>query len=239
MKSINDLKIQLFADGANKDDMLEMYKNKYISGFTTNPTLLRKAGVKDYTEFALDILKSISDRPISFEVFADDFETMEEQALKIRSWGENIYVKIPVMNTKKEYSYDLIKRLANQGVKLNVTAIMPIDQVERVSEAMRNADHGVISVFAGRIADTGVDPVPHMSQSLDIIKNKNKNLQLLWASPRELLNIMQADEIGCDIITATPDILKKLTSLGKNLEEFSLDTVKMFFDDAQSVEYSI
>ena len=239
MKKINDLKIKLYADGANKGDILEMNQNKHLSGFTTNPTLLKKAGVTDYVDFAKDILTHICDKPISFEVFADDFHTMEKQALTIKSWGENVFVKIPVMNTKKEYAYELISSLAKSGVQLNVTAVMPLDQVENIAKAMKNANSGIISVFAGRIADTGIDPIPHMQKALEIIKNTNENLELLWASPRELLNIIQADDIGCDIITATPDILRKLTSLGKDLEQFSLETVKMFHDDAASVGYKI
>ena len=239
MKSINDLKIKLYADGADKADILEMNQNEYLSGFTTNPTLLKKAGVTNYVDFAKDILTHINDKPISFEVFADDFPTMEKQAKAIKSWGDNVYVKIPVMNTKKEYAYELINSLVDNGVKLNVTAIMPLEQVEHVAKSMKNASSGIISVFAGRIADTGIDPIPHMKKSLEIIKNTNENLELLWASPRELLNIIQADDMGCDIITATPDILRKLKSLGKDLEQFSLETVQMFYNDANSAGYEI
>lgn len=239
MTSVENLKVKIYADGANLDGMLEMYKLPYVKGFTTNPTLMRQANIEDYEAFAKKVIAAIPDRPLSFEVFADDFENMERQALKIKSWGGDVYVKIPVMNTKKEPTYGLIKRLTEQKVVLNVTAIFSLEQVRFVTEAMRGAPKGIISVFAGRIADTGVDPVPHMIACKKIIDEINPNLELLWASPREMLNIMQADEIGCDIITVTNGILSKLSNVGKALDEFSHETVEMFYKDATSAGYSI
>jgi transaldolase len=202
-----------------------------IQGFTTNPSLMRKAGITDYESFALDILASIPDRPISLEVFADEFPEMERQASKIAAWGDNVYVKIPVTNTRREPSLDLICRLAHSGVKLNVTALLTLDQVRQVSAALAGGAPSCVSVFAGRIADTGRDPLPLMAAAVEIV-NSYPDMELIWASPRELLNIFQADSIGCHIITATPDILKKLPLVGKNLHDYSLDTVKMFYDDA-------
>lgn len=231
MKKVSDLKIKIFADGADKAGMLEMYRKPYISGFTTNPTLMNKAGIKDYRAFAHEILAAIPDRPISFEVFADDFDNMERQAKEIASWGSNVYVKIPVMNTKAANSYDLIRTLTKAGVKLNVTAVMTIEQTKSIVDALQGTPGAVVSIFAGRVADTACDPVPHMKEALAIVRRVPK-VELLWASPRELLNIFQADEIGCDIITVTNDILKKLDIVGKDLTEYSLDTVKMFYDDA-------
>ncbi len=233
-----DLKIKIFGDGASLQDILELNKLSYIKGFTTNPTLMRKAGIKDYTSFAKEILTHIKTKPVSFEVFADDFDEMYVQAMKITSWGENVFVKIPVMNTKKEYSYELIQRLTSEGVKLNVTAMFTLEQMQNTTEALQGTAGAFVSVFAGRIADTGVDPVPIMQKSLEIIK-PFKNIELLWASPRELLNVIQADEIGCHIITATTDILKKLESLDKDLEEFSQETVQMFYRDASAAGYNI
>lgn len=238
MKRIEDLKIHIYCDGASISDMKEMYQKPYIKGFTTNPTLMRKAGITDYTGFAREVLTEIQDRPISFEVFADDFSEMKEQALKIKKWGENVFVKIPVMNTKNEASYKLIQELSHEGVKLNVTAIMTLDQVQNVAEALSPDTEAVVSVFAGRVADTGIDPVPLMREAADILKGRPK-AQLLWASPRELLNVFQADEVGCHIITATPDILKKIPNVGKDLMQFSNETVKMFYDDATASGFSI
>jgi len=230
--------IKLFADGADKKGILEMYQNHRIAGFTTNPTLMRKAGISNYKDFAKDLLKTIKDKPISFEVFADKFTEMEWQALEIAGWGENIYVKIPVMNTKGEYSYDLIEKLSRSGVRLNITAIMTLDQVKKVSYAVIEGPSSFISVFAGRIADTGVDPVPLMQESLKLL-NSAPNAELLWASPREVLNVYQAESIGCHIITATNDILKKLELSGKNLETFSQETVQMFYDDANEAGFQL
>lgn len=238
MSKASDLKIKIFADGADKSSMLEMYEKPFISGFTTNPTLMRKAGVEDYRSFAHEMLEAIPDRPISFEVFADEMEEMETQALEIQSWGENVYVKIPVTNTKGEPTYDLINRLSEKNVKLNVTAILALEQVREVAFALKDSKGAVVSVFAGRIADTGVDPIPVMQAALELLKLA-PNAELLWASPRELLNVIQADSIGCHIITATPDVLKKLESLGKDLKQFSLETVQMFYNDATKVGYTI
>lgn len=234
----HNFKVKLFADGADLAGMKEMYANPMIQGFTTNPTLMRKAGIADYKAFARQVIAAIPDRPISFEVFADDFAEMEVQALEIASWGKNISVKIPVMNTKREFAGPLVKRLSEQGVALNVTAVMTLDQVRRITDALAADVPSIISVFAGRIADTGVDPVPVMAQAVDIMRAKPKS-ELIWASPRELLNIFQADQVGCHIITATTDILKKLSLVGKNLEQYSLETVEMFYKDAQAAGYSI
>ena len=238
MKSIADLKIKIFADGADKSGMLEMYKNPLIRGFTTNPTLLRKAGVSDYQTFALDILKAIPDRPISFEVFSDEFPEMEDQARKISSWGPNVYVKIPVTNTRRESSLQLIRNLARSGIKVNVTAMMTLDQVRDVAQALADGPPANVSIFAGRIADTGRDPVPLMAAAVELIR-PYPNIELIWASPRELLNIFQADAIGCHIITVTNDILKKLTLVGKDLHDYSLETVQMFRDDALKAGYTL
>ena len=233
-----ELKVKIFADGAEKTGILEMYNNPLISGFTTNPTLMRKAGVKNYKEFALEILAHIKDKPISFEVFSDEFDEMKNQALKISSWGKNVYIKIPVTNTRTDSSYELVESLSEQGVKINVTAMFTVEQVKAVLPALKNSPGSYISVFAGRIADAGIDPVPIMQESLSLLAEYPK-IELIWASPRELYNVVQANEIGCHIITATNDILKKLPSLGKDLTEFSLDTVKMFYNDAKSVGYTI
>lgn len=232
MNQVAELRTKLFADGADIDGMLEMSRKSYIQGFTTNPTLLHKAGVRDYRAFGRKVLAAIRDRPISFEVFADDFEEMERQALEIASWGENVYVKIPVTNTKREFSGELLRRLSARGVKLNVTALMTVAQVRAVFDAITDVKAAYISVFAGRIADTGRDPLPIMCEALGVIA-KHPSVELIWASPRELLNIFQASQIGCHVITVTNDILKKLDNVGKDLDDFSLETVKMFFDDAQ------
>jgi transaldolase len=234
----NSLKIKIFADGADRSGMLEMYRNPLVAGFTTNPTLMRKAGISDYRGFAKSILSEIRDRPISFEVFADDFAEMERQAMEIRAWGTNVYVKIPVMNTERRPSYELIKGLSKAGVQLNVTAIMNLDQVREVGAALSGGAPSVVSVFAGRIADTGVDPEPLMREALAILQPA-KHAELLWASPREVLNVYQADAAGCHIITATNDIIKKLDLQGKDLHEFSLETVKMFYDDARAAGFSL
>ncbi len=235
---VSNLKVKLFADGADLAGMKEMYANPMIKGFTTNPTLMRKAGILDYKLFAQQVLHTISDRPISFEVFADDFDEMERQALEIASWAKNVNVKIPVTNTRNEFSGPLISRLSHAGVIVNVTAVMSLVQVQRVTECLAAETPAIISVFAGRIADTGRDPVPLMSLALDIMRAKPK-AELIWASPRELLNIFQADAIGCHIITATNDILKKLSLVGRDLDRYSLDTVEMFYADAKAAKYTI
>ena len=238
MAEPKNLKVKLFADGADLAGMKEMAANPMIKGFTTNPTLMRKAGIADYKAFAREVLAAIPDRPVSFEVFADDFPTMETQALEIASWGRHVNVKIPVTNTKSEFSGPLIERLSKQGVQLNVTAVMTLDQVKRVTERLHADTPAIISVFAGRIADTGRDPVPVMAESVKIMKAKPRS-ELIWASPRELLNIFQADAVGCHIITATNDILKKLSLVGKDLERYSLETVEMFYKDAKAAGYTI
>jgi len=238
LSGIKALKVKLFADGADLAGMKEMVANPLIKGFTTNPTLMRKAGITDYKAFARDVLNAIPDRPVSFEVFADDFGQMEVQALEIASWGTNVNVKIPVTNTKKEFSGALIERLAKAGVKLNVTAVMTLEQVKQITERLTTKTPAIISVFAGRIADTGRDPMPIMAKAVQILKAKPR-AELIWASPRELLNVFQADSIGCHIITATNDILKKLSLVGKDLERYSLETVEMFYKDAQAAGYTI
>ncbi len=237
-KSFSDLNVKIFADGADMSGMMEMYSKPYIKGLTTNPTLMKMAGISDYKSFALDVLSKITDKPISFEVFSDDFYEMEDQALEISSWGSNVYVKLPVTNTKSEPVYNLIDKLSNQNVKMNITAIMTIDQVKNVVQKLNPSIPSYISVFAGRIADTGLDPIPLMKESLEIMKI-NSSAELIWASPRELLNIFQADEIGCHVITVTNNILNKLSLVGKDLNEYSLDTVKMFYNDAKSAGFSI
>jgi len=232
------LKIKLFADGANLDDMLDAYRSQMVQGFTTNPTLMRRAGVIDYASFAKEVLELIPDRPISFEVFADDFETMYRQAIKINTWGENVYVKIPISNTKGESSIPLIKQLVGDGIKLNITAILTLEQVQAVNRVLSPMVPAIVSVFAGRIADTGVDPVPVMTAAAQMLKIES-NAELLWASPREVLNVYQAEACGCDILTATPDILKKISLQGKDLEELSRETVQMFYDDARKAGFQI
>ncbi|HRE40693.1 MAG TPA: transaldolase [Ignavibacteria bacterium] len=238
MNKTYNFKVKIFADGAEKAGMIEMYNDELISGLTTNPTLMKKAGITDYKAFSKDILSVIKDKPLSLEVFSDDFDEMEKQALEIASWGSNVYVKIPITNTKGESSFDLCKKLSDNNVKLNVTALMTLEQVNHIIPALKDGPGSYISVFAGRIADAGIDPVPLMKEVVSIL-NQYKNIELIWASPRELLNIIQADEMGCDIITVTNDILKKLPTLGKDLNEFSLDTVKMFYNDAKSAGYKI
>lgn len=238
MKTIDELQVKIFADGADIDGILELYSNPIIKGFTTNPKLMQMSGISDYEKFSRQLLEKISDRPISLEVFSDEFDEMERQALKISGWGDNVYVKIPVTNTRRESSVDLVRNLADKGVKLNVTALMPLDQVKAVSAALKNNVPSYISVFAGRIADTGRDPMPLMKEAVQIMSPYN-NQELIWASPRELLNIFHADEVGCHVITVTHDVLKKLTLLGKYLDEYSLDTVKMFRSDAIKAGYKL
>src|SRR3954454_15348524 len=236
--TVEQLKVKIFADGADKAGMLEMARKPWIAGLTTNPTLMRKAGISDYRAFAKDILQAIPDKPISFEVFSDDFAEMERQANEIASWGDNVYVKIPVTNTKSESCCPLVSRLAKAGVKQNVTALMTLRQVREVSEALGDGPNSYVSVFAGRIADTGRDPVPLMAEAVRILKDFPRQ-ELIWASPRELLNVFQADAIGCHIITVTNDVLKKLSLVGKDLDEYSLETVKMFRDDAVAAGFSL
>jgi len=238
MKPLTELKVKLFADGADRAGMLAMYANPLIKGFTTNPTLMRKAGVEDYGAFARDIVVAIPDRPISLEVFSDDFEEMERQGRKLAALGTNVYVKIPVTNTRGDSSVPLIGRLARAGIKVNVTAMMTFAQVRVVSEALAGGPSACVSIFAGRIADTGQDPVPLMREVVQFLR-RVPNVELIWASPRELLNIFQADAIGCHIITATNDILAKLALVGKDLGAFSLDTVRMFREDAVKAGYSL
>jgi transaldolase len=238
MPSVSQLKVKIFADGADKTGMLDMYKNPHVKGFTTNPTLMRKAGVTDYEAAARDIVKAIPDRSISFEVFADDFAEMERQARKITTWGKHVSVKIPITNTKKESAIPLVRKLSQDGIALNVTAMFTLEQVQDVVNAVKGGAPCFVSVFAGRIADTGIDPVPIMAESVKRLK-ASPNTELIWASPRELLNIFQADEIGCQVITVTNDIIKKLSLVGKDMDEYSLETVKMFFDDGKAAGYKI
>jgi transaldolase len=236
--NLEQLKIKIFADGADLKAMLEAAANPLVKGFTTNPTLMRQAGVDNYKAFAFEVLRAISDRPISFEVFADDFPTMEAQGREIASWGDNVYVKVPVTNTKGEFAGALIDRLARAGVKLNVTAIMTPEQIKGVAEALSPHVPAIVSVFAGRIADTGRDPIPYMREALQLLAHRPK-AELLWASPREVLNVYQADEMGCHIITVTNDLIKKLALCGKDLNSYSLDTVAMFYNDAVKAAFSI
>ncbi len=238
MKRPSEFKVKVFADGAEKAGMLEMYRNPIIRGFTTNPTLMRKAGISDYESFAREILRGIPDRPISFEVFSDDFEDMERQARKISEWGDNVYVKIPVTNTAAKSSVALVTILVRAGVKLNVTALMTLEQVRDVGVALAGGPPAYVSVFAGRIADSGRDPVPIMAGAVELLR-PHANIELIWASPREVFNIVQADSVGCHIITATNDLIKKLDLIGKDLTEFSLDTVKLFRRDAVAAGYTL
>jgi len=233
-----ELKVKIFADGADKAGMLEMYKNPIIAGFTTNPTLMRKAGVNDYVAFAKEMCQLIPDKPLSFEVFSDEFDEMERQALEIKSWGPNVYVKIPITNTKQESSVPLIKRLADAGVRMNITAMFTEEQNAAVAEATAGGPGAFLSIFAGRIADAGQDPLPIMKRCVEMLE-PNPELELIWASPRQVLNAVQADAIGCHIITMTNDLIRKLPLLGKDLTEFSLDTVKMFYNDAQSCGFTL
>jgi transaldolase len=236
--NLTTLRTKIYGDGAELDGMLALYREPYIKGFTTNPTLMRKAGVSDYRTFAHEVLTAIPDRPISFEVFSDEFDEMERQAREIATWGTYVYVKIPVTNTRRVPAYSLIHRLSHAGVKVNVTAILTLEQVREVVNALKGGAPSNVSVFAGRIADTGRDPVPLMTEAVEILRADPK-AELIWASPRELLNIFQADAIGCHIITVTHDILRKLSLVGKSLDEYSLDTVKMFYEDARAAGFSL
>ena len=238
MMSIADLKIKIFADGAEKAGILELNQNPVIKGFTTNPTLMAKVGIPDYEGFCRDIISEVPDKPFSFEVFADDFEEMERQARKIQSWGSNVYVKIPITNTKGEYAGDLVKKLAAEGFKLNITALMTLTQVGDIVPCLTGTPSSFVSMFAGRIADTGIDPLPVMAAAVEILSS-NPNLELIWASPRELLNIFQADSVGCQAITVTYDTLKKLCLVGKDLTEYSLETVKMFYNDGLNAGFKL
>lgn len=235
---IDRLRVKIFADGADIAGMLAMYRQPHIKGFTTNPTLMRRAGIADYEAFAREVIAAIPDRPISFEVFSDDSCGMEQQARRIATWGEHVYVKIPVTNTRREPTCDLVRRLSNDGVKVNVTAMMTLEQVDAVATAVASGAPSCLSVFAGRLADTGVDPVPLMAQAVNRLADIPQ-AELIWASPRELLNIFHADEIGCHIITVTHDILKKLSLVGLDPEVYSLDTVRMFHTDAQAAGFSL
>jgi transaldolase len=239
MASLQGLKVKIFADGADLQGMKAMYANPLIKGFTTNPTLMKIAGVTDYKGFAVEVLRAIADRPVSFEVFADEFHEMEQQALEISSWAPNVNVKIPVTNTRGEFAGPLIERLSKSGVVLNITAVFTLDQVRRLAEALSPNTPAIVSVFAGRVADSGIDPVPLMRSAAQYLGERRPKAELLWASPRELLNIFQADECGCGIITVTNDLLKKLVLVGKNQDEYSLETVKMFYSDASKAGYQI
>jgi transaldolase len=238
MNRLDTLKVKIFADGANKKNMLEMYSKNFVKGLTTNPSLMKKEGIRNYKDFCIDILKLIKDKPISFEVFSDDFNEMERQALEIASWADNVYVKIPITNTKKETCYQAIKKLSKNNVKLNITAIMTLSQVEEVVSVLQPNVPSYVSIFAGRIADTGIDPVPMMAEAVQLLKSLPAS-ELIWASPRELLNIFQADSIGCQIITVTNDILKKLSLIDYDLNQYSLDTVKMFYNDAVDAGFKL
>lgn len=238
LRRLAELKIKLFADGADKTQILRFYANPLIRGFTTNPTLMRSAGVKNYEAFAREILDVIRDRPISFEVFADNFGEMERQARKIAAWGENVYVKIPISNTKRQSSMELAGQLAHSGVKVNITAVLTLDQVRAAANALTGGSPGIISIFAGRIADTGRDPVPTVAAAVDLV-SAYSDIELIWASPRELLNIFQANDAGCHIITVPETILSKLETVGKDLDEFSLETVAMFHNDAARSGYQL
>ena len=238
MTSLSQLNVKIFADGADKTAMLDMYAKPYIKGLTTNPTLMRKSGIANYRAFAKDILSCINDKPVCFEVLADEFTQMERQALEIAGWADNVYVKIPITNTKRETSRALVKRLSDRQVKLNVTAIMTLAQLEDVMTALNPATASYLSVFAGRIADTGIDPLPLMRKAVEMLK-VNSNAELVWASSREIFNIFQANAIGCQVITVTNDILNKLSLIGHDLTEYSLDTVKMFYDDARKADFSL
>lgn len=238
MSKASALKIAVYADGANAADMEKQYKEGFVRGFTTNPTLMAKAGIKDYEAFARSVLSVIKDLPISFEVFADEFDEMERQAEKIGTWGHNVNIKIPITNTKKQSALPLIRKLLDKNLKLNVTAIMTDDQISGLREVMKPNDDVIVSVFAGRIADTGLDPMPIMRRTVEMYKDLPK-AKILWASPREVLNIYQAEATGCHVITVTDDLLKKLALRGKDLEEYSLETVKMFYNDATKAGFRL
>ena len=238
MLNVKSLRVKLFADGADLNVIRQMAANPLITGFTTNPTLMRKAGVADYVVFAREMLTIVPDRPISFEVFSDDFAEMEQQAREIASWGSNVFVKIPITNTRGESAAPLVARLARAGVQLNVTAILTEAQVQSIAAVLSPETASFVSVFAGRIADTGIDPVPIIVGSLELLRDLPL-AQVIWASPRELLNVFQADAVGCHVITATPDVLNKLSLVGKDLTAFSLETVEMFRRDALAAGYTI
>tara|TARA_Y100000590_G_scaffold135594_1_gene155193 strand:- start:62060 stop:62791 length:732 start_codon:yes stop_codon:yes gene_type:complete len=238
MSKLKNLKIKIFADGADIKQIQQLDKKDYIKGFTTNPTLMRKAGIKDYKKFALELLSNIKNKPISFEVFSDDIKVMEEQAMEIFSWGKNVNVKIPITNTKKESTVDLIGRLSEKGVVCNVTAIFTIEQVEKVISKINPNTPIILSVFAGRIADAGIDPIDMMKKSVSLSKQKSKS-EILWASTREIINIFQAEEAGCHIITVPHELLNKFSTIGKSLENYSLETVSAFYNDAKAAGYSI
>lgn len=238
MANQNDLKIKIFADGADIESIRNLYAQPNIKGFTTNPTLMKQAGIQDYKGFALEVLKIVTDRPVSFEVFADEIQEMEKQAIEIATWGKNVNVKIPITNTKGESTARLVQILSAKGIICNVTAIFTISQLQEIVNILDPKTPAILSIFAGRIADTGFDPVPLMLEAVKIAKSKPLS-EVLWASPRELLNIFQADEVGCHIITVTPDLIKKLNGVGKDLAQFSLETVEMFYRDATAAGYSI
>jgi transaldolase len=233
------LNIKIFADGANLKSILELNKNPLIKGFTSNPTLMKAANITKYEPFAKEVLSHITDKPFSFEVFADEFDEMEVQAKEIASWANNVYVKIPVTNTRGESSVELIEKLSHNGVKVNVTAVFTLEQVFDVAQALEGGEPSVCSIFAGRVADTGANPSPLMLAAKAICNSMDKNIELLWASPRELYNIIEANNCNCDIITVGHDLLAKLNLFGKDLTEFSLETVKMFFNDAQKAGYTL
>jgi transaldolase len=232
------LRVAVYSDGAVLDQMVEAYRRGFVQGFTTNPTLMAKAGVSDYTAFGREVVGAIPDLPISFEVFADDFPTMAEQARRISRWGSNVYVKVPIMNTQRASALPLIRHLSREGIKLNVTAVMTLEQVRGIVRAVAPGVPTIVSIFAGRVADTGRDPVPHMREAVALCRDRPE-LQVLWASPREVLNVYQADECGCDVITVTPDLLAKLELRLKDLEDYSRETVQMFYDDARRAGFSV
>lgn len=236
--AVANLRIKLFADGADLRAIAQLASSRWIHGFTTNPTLMRKAGIVDYRAFARDVLRIVGDRPISFEVFSDEFEEMELQAREIASWGSNVFVKIPVTNTRGAFAGRLIRRLSSAGVRVNATAILTLDQVEKVVDCLAPGVASFVSVFAGRIADTGRDPMPIMARAVELLRPLPRT-ELIWASPRELLNVLQANDVGCHVITATPDLLAKLPLIGKDLSEYSLETVKMFHQDAVAAGFGI
>lgn len=233
------MKVKIFADGANYEEMVKFSKKNYIKGLTTNPTLMRQSGIEDYEKFSKKILKKIKNIPISLEVFADDLDEMFEQAIKINSWGKNVYVKIPIVNTKGKFTKNIIKKLLNENVKLNVTAIMKYEQIYKLKSIFKKENNLILSIFAGRIADTGIDPIKDIKKTIKLVK-KYKNIEVLWASPREVLNIYQADQIGCHIITVTPSLIEKYLKLKNyNLNKYSIDTSKMFYNDAKKSKFKI
>jgi transaldolase len=236
--AIERLRVKIFADGADRGAMLSLYAQPFIKGLTTNPTLMRKAGIANYRAFARDILEHVRDKPVSFEVISDEFADMERQALEIASWGDNVYVKIPVTNTRGDPSYALVQRLSSRGVRVNVTALLTLRQVRDVTAALHPEVASYVSVLAGRVADSGIDPVPLMAAAVRMLEPLPA-AELIWGSPRELLNIFQADNVGCHVITLTPDILRKLPLVGRSLEACSLDTVKMFYDDATAAGFTL